>query len=140
MGRCKQTLFGIGLELDCDEKMRFVWITICCISAALAALNVDEGQGGMVQQVEQGISDSFNNRYRRDIGTQDQIGNKSKNKNGERNKETKGRNKTKKPKKNKKNIRRNRKESKSAHKKAKKKINKKNKVKGRNKKGKKGKK
>merc|ERR1712212_308258 len=76
MGRCKQTLFGIGLELDCDEKMRFFWITICCISAALAALNVDEGQGGMVQQVEQDISDSFNNRYRRDIGTQDQIGRK----------------------------------------------------------------
>ena len=50
--RCKQTLFGIGSELDFDAQMRFVWITICCISAALAALNVDERQGEMVQQVD----------------------------------------------------------------------------------------
>ena len=38
------------LELRCDEKMRFVWVAICCISVALAALNVDEAQGEMVQQ------------------------------------------------------------------------------------------
>ena len=56
--RCKQTLFGNGLKpdwktSDCDdEKMRFAWIAIFCISAALAAVNVDEGKGEMVEQVE----------------------------------------------------------------------------------------